>query len=85
MKLIEISPFIRFAYKIMIKSLRPGIAMDNRLFYVTEGEGTVLIDGKEFSFSAGTCFLWQAGTQYSLSSASNATLISINFDYTSKN
>ncbi len=85
MKLIEISPFVRFAYKIMIKKLPLGIATDNRLFYVTEGEGTITINGKDHSFSAGSCFLWQAGTQYRLNSVSTATLISINFDYTAKN
>ncbi len=85
MKLIEISPFVRFAYRIMVKNLSPCTTMDNRLFYVTEGEGTVFINGKEYSFSAGTCFLWQAGTQYCLSSAGTATLISINFDYSSEN
>lgn len=85
MKLIEISPFIRFAYRIIIKNLHPGIAIDNRLFYVTEGEGTVSINGKKYSYSAGTCFLWQAGTEYYLNSSDMTTLISINFDYTAKN
>lgn len=85
MKLIEISPFVRFAYKIMAKSNRPCINLDCRLFYVTDGAGTILINGKEYSFSSGTCFLWQAGTEYCILSPTITNMISINFDFTCDN
>ena len=85
MKLIEVLPYVRFAYKIMLKSNRPCITMDSRLFYITEGEGTILINGKKYSFSAGTLFLWQAGTKYNFLTPSTVSMISINFDFTQDN
>jgi len=85
MKLIEISPFVRFAYKIMLRSNRPCITMDSRLFYITEGDGTVLINDKKFPFSPGTVLLWQAGTKYNFLASSTASAISINFDFTLDN
>lgn len=85
MKLIEVLPYVRFAYKIILKSKRPCITMDSRLFYITEGEGTILINDKKYSFSAGTLFLWQAGTKYSFLTPSTISMISINFDFTLDN
>lgn len=85
MKFIEVSPFIRFAYKIILRSNRPCTAMDNRLFYIVEGEGTILINGKRYGFKPGTLFLWQAGTIYSIISPARTTCISINFDYLCNN
>ena len=85
MKLIEILPYVRFAFKIMHKSSRPCITMDSRFIYITEGEGTVLINGKNFSFSPGTVLLWQAGTKYNFLTPSTFSMISINFDFTQDN
>ena len=44
MKFLECLPFVRFAYKICFKSNTPAVAKDCRLFYVTDGEGTIVID-----------------------------------------
>ncbi len=85
MKLIEVLPYVRFAYKIMLKSKRPCVTMDCRLFYVTEGEGTILVNDKKYSFSSGTLFLWQAGTKYSFLTPATVSMISINFDFTLDN
>ncbi len=85
MKFIEVSPFVRFAYKIMLKSGRPCLNLDSRLFYVIDGDGKILINGKEYSFSSGTCFLWQPGTEYCFLTQDVTTLISINFDFTAEN
>ncbi len=85
MKLIEISPFVRFAYKLMLKSNRPCMTADCRLFYITDGEGTILINNKKYSFSPGSLFLWQPGTKYHILTPTITTLISINFDFTCDN
>jgi AraC-like DNA-binding protein len=82
MKLIETSPFVRFAYKVRLKSGSPSVASDMRLFYVIDGEGSIIVDGAKHSFSPGTVMVWQAGVSYTLSSETLTSVISINFDYT---
>ncbi len=84
MKFIECSPFIRFAYPIRFKNNQPTVAKDNRLFYVQAGEGIMVIDDKEYSFSPGTIFLWQKGCEYYVATPKETKLVSINFDYTSE-
>lgn len=84
MRFIEVSPFVRFAYQIRLTSGRHTVARDMRLFYITEGEGTMTIDGTDYSFTQGTVMLWQAGSSYILNSPDIVQAISINFDYTSE-
>lgn len=84
MKLIEISPYVRFAYRICFKSNRPTVAKDHRLFYVTDGEGVIEINGEPYSFSPGTVMLLQAGTVYSILTPARTMAISINFDFTTE-
>ncbi len=84
MKFIECSPFVRFVYRICFKANKPTVAKDSRLFYVTDGEGTIVIDKKEYSFSPGTVILWQAGSHYHITTPKETTLVSFNFDYTSE-
>lgn len=85
MKFLECLPFVRFAYKICFKSNTPAVAKDCRLFYVTDGEGTIIIDKKEYFFSPGTVILWQSGSEYYITMPKETTLVSINFDYTANN
>lgn len=85
MKFIECSPFVRFAYRICFKYNKPSVAKDCRLFYVTDGEGTIVIDKKEYLFSPGTVILWQAGSEYYITMPKETKLVSINFDYTTQN
>lgn len=84
MRFIEVSPFVRFAYQIRLTSGRHTVARDMRLFYITDGEGTMTIDGTDYSFTQGTVMLWQAGSSYILNSPDIVQAISINFDYTSE-
>ena len=85
MKFIDCSPFVRFVYRICFKAGKPTVAKDNRLFYITEGEGTMVIDKKEYKFAPGTIILWQAGEEYYITSPNQVNLVSFNFDYTTEN
>jgi AraC-like DNA-binding protein len=84
MRFIEVSPFVRFAYKVRLKSGRPTVARDMRLFYVIDGEGSISVDGTVYPFAPGTVMLWQAGTSYTVLSPEVTQVISINFDYTTE-
>ncbi len=85
MKLIDCSPFVRFVYRIRFIAGKPAVAKDNRLFYITEGEGTIIINKKEYKFSPGTIILWQAGDEYYITHPHEVKLVSFNFDYTPEN
>ena len=84
MKFNDCAPFVRFAYPICLNHKHPAVARDNRLFYVKSGKGIMVIDQVEYAFSPGTVFLWQAGSEYYVSTPEAPNLISINFDYTNE-
>ena len=81
MKLIEIAPFVRFAYRILLRNISFAAAQDNRLFYVISGKGAIRVDNTEYHFSPGTVMLWQRGCEYHINTAKDVEVISINFDY----
>lgn len=82
MKLLECSPYLRFAYRVMIRYCQPRLAGDCRLFYVTDGKGEVLVRGERRAFQPGTIMLFQPGTEYGFDSDGEFSVISVNFDYT---
>ena len=86
MLLEEISPFIRFCERYHWQNYTKfSICLDCRLFYIKNGEGEIIIDGKKCNFKKNTLILFQAGTKYKFSAKEAIDIISVNFDYTQKN
>lgn len=86
MKVIEISPFIRYCKTQKILSYNHYVSsVDCRLFYVINGKGSVYVDGKSYDFSKDTLMLWQGGYKYKFECENTVTLLVINFDYTTEN
>lgn len=86
MKLMEISPFVRFALQFeFLPNSNPYTSYDNRLFFVINGSGKIILDDVSYPFSNNTLMLWQAGTKYQFKCNSKIDVICINFDYTTFN
>lgn len=84
MLLAEISPFIRFANEIIIPKRKTDMfCADCRLVFILEGEGKIRINGKYFTFKAGTLLMWQAKTLYRFIFQSSVKGIAIDFDFIS--
>lgn len=86
MLLEEISPFIRFCNRYNWQPYHHfSICLDCRLFYIKDGEGEILIDGKKYFFDKNTLILFQGGTKYKFIVREPINIISVNFDYTQNN
>lgn len=83
MKLLEISPFIRYAYREML-TLKRGVytSLDCRLFYFHSGEGSIEISNILYPLRQGTLLLWQPGTRYRFICEKPMDVTTLNFDYT---
>lgn len=55
--------------------------VDNRLFYIISGEGTMCIEGVRYPIVRGSVILFTAGTEY-VWEIENVKYYSVNFDYT---
>ncbi len=85
MKLIDISPFVRYSFKFtFIPKKGAYTSLDCRLFYITAGEGRINVNGVSHNLSKDTLLMWQPGTIYQFMCKKPITAISINFDYTSE-
>lgn len=85
MKMLEISPFIRWAYRITISDKNDTYtSLDCRLFYVHNGEGEIEISNISYPLRQGTLLLWQPGTRYRFICKGAIDITSINFDYTNE-
>lgn len=86
MKLLEITPFVRFALQFeFLPNSENYTTFDNRLFFVVNGSGNIVLDNVPHSFTKNTVMMWQAGTEYRFECSSKIDVISINFDYTASN
>lgn len=86
MLLEELSPFIRYCAQYSWQNYTKfSIGLDCRLFYIKNGEGEIIIDGKKYTFKKNTLILFQAGTKYKFTAKEAIDIISVNFDYTQKN
>ncbi len=86
MLLSEINPFIRFSGEVVLTKNTDFVStVDHRLLFVTDGEGTAIIDGAEKSITVGTVMLWKSNTKYKFAAKNFIKLIAFNFDYTWKN
>ena len=86
MLLEEISPFIRFCNRY---NWRPyshfSVCLDCRLFYIKNGEGEIVIEGKKYFFEKNTLIIFQSGTKYKFIVREPINIISVNFDFTQDN
>lgn len=83
MHISDINPFIRFAQEVVLtESKSCASTYDNRLFYLTDGECGVIVDGVEYKIQTGTVMLWKSGTVYRFLIENQIKLIAIDFDYT---
>ena len=84
MQLFDISPFVRFSFRLsVVPKEECVVSLDCRLFYIESGEGFIEIDSVKHPINVGTLMLWQAGTPYRFILDNPIDIISINFDYTS--
>ena len=86
MLLEAISPFIRFCNRY---NWRPyshfSVCLDCRLFYIKNGEGEIVIEGKKYFFEKNTLIIFQSGTKYKFIVREPINIISVNFDFTQDN
>ncbi len=87
MLLKDITPFVRLArYSVIHKdspdSFRNVKTRDNRLFFVTDGQGQIVIEGKTHSIRNETLILVRAGEGYRIEPDEKISLFVINFDFT---
>lgn len=86
MILEEISPFIRFCNRYNWQPYRHfSICLDCRIFYIKDGEGEIVIEGKKHFFEKNTLIFFQAGTKYKFNVKEPINIISVNFDFTQNN
>lgn len=83
MKLLEISPFVRYAYRdVFSPKKRLYTSLDCRLFYFRGGEGSIEIDNIVYPIRRGTLLLWQSGTRYRWIVDNPLDITILNFDLT---
>lgn len=84
MKFKDVSPFIRFVqrFDVTMNSLfQTQIAVDARLFYVTDGCGLMEVASKPVKLEAGGLIVINSGVQYRILH-SKAAFFAVNFDFT---
>ncbi len=60
-------------------------AYDHRLFYCTDGGGTIEIEGVEYRLRKGSLLIWRSGLEYRFTDFESIKTIALNFDITSEN
>lgn len=90
MTLGKIEPFVRQASIVTLgnaaryETYHELRTPDCRLFYITSGKGSIMLDGKQYKLYPGKIVLIKGGTRYIWQPAADGelTFISVNFDYT---
>ena len=83
MKLVSVSPAIRFADKLLYtRARRLSKTYDCRLLYVLEGRGELSADGSAFEIQPGMLVLFQPETAYRFLPAPSFHAIAVDFDLT---
>jgi len=81
----DIKPYVRYARYMSLESdaVYPTvIPRDARFFYVLEGVGSIITQGKTYNMSSGDLLLLNPGTEYKLCAPSDrVTYFILNFDY----
>lgn len=87
MRIQDINPFVRIS---LLYKRTPAnkfvINPDCRLFYIIEGQGNIIIDGKEYSIQNDTLILLPSATTYkwNIAKTNKKSIAILNFDYTMK-
>ena len=87
MLLQDIDPFVRYIrlFPIMQASQTAGKCIktrDNRIFFVTDGEGTISLVNEHVELKRDTLVYIKAGEEYKITPTPKLTVIVINFDFT---
>lgn len=83
----EIRPFVRHVHLSGIEPFNQSTllrALDYRIFYIYDGEGYLMINGRKYPVNKGNLLFWQPGIEYLIYSepSYNMVIIGINFDFT---
>lgn len=83
-KINDLKPFVRFAREQVVGNdfrYNNIIAYDSRAAYITEGEGILKINSKEYPIKAGTLIVWPPGQLYGFYKKSEVIrMVLLNFD-----
>lgn len=87
MLLHSIQPFVRHVRHFTISDNTPSArkdvkTRDNRLFFVTGGDGEISVEGKATSLTRDTLVLIRAGKSYRITPQPKVSVIVVNFDFT---
>lgn len=81
----EINPYVRRAFILKRRPFNKIVKnADCRLFYILEGSGELIIDGKTYEIESDYLGLWKSNTEYcwNFNSQKKCVMAIINFDYT---
>lgn len=87
MLLKDISPFVRHVRHFTISDSTPSSGKDvktrdNRLFFVTDGQADITIEGKEYQLKRDTLLVIRSGKSYRIIPRKKVSVIVVNFDFT---
>ena len=87
MLLKDIDPFVRHVRHFTVSETTPSAGKDvrtrdNRIFFVTDGEGDIIIDGKRERLTTDTLVFIRAGRTYKLTPTQKMSVVVVNFDFT---
>lgn len=81
----DINPLIRFAKIAAFPPVPQFVySYDSRLFYVIDGTGMLIIEGKSYKLSPNDLIIWKGGKKYCFKDYNNLNMIDINFDFTQR-
>lgn len=82
----EISPYIRYARELKLNQeslFSEVVPVDSRLFYATDGKGSIMVNGKTYEMLPGSLLIINSGTPYHIfTPGESARYLMLNFDYT---
>lgn len=83
MKIGAINPFIRYVSLGNHRAINDWVkTYDERLFYILDGECSLLVESELFCLQAHTLVVIKAGTAYQFENAHSMQMLILNFDYT---
>lgn len=87
MLLKDIAPFVRHVRHFTISDNTPNSGKDvktrdNRIFFITDGQAEVSIEGKEEHLERNTLLLIRSGKSYKIIPKEKVSVIVVNFDFT---
>ena len=81
MKIEEMRPVIRFANRCEYTGTRPlSRTYDSRLLYITDGSGSVTIEGESMEIEKGVLLMFQGGVSYKFEPKNRFSALAVDFD-----